>query len=239
MTSDVLEQLTGLGPFFALDSHQSACKSPWQPLASLLEAAMLERRTAVVARSLASGAGLDPEQVEARVAGSVSQLGLMARLVAPWLGLAALGSPPPMQLADLRWIPAAGSGFALSIDLTVLRSGRTLALADSVVVVTDALLAPVVQAIGGSPQVLWGNVASAANGAVSASRSTRPDLTAAMRRAATVLIEALPLAQMYTGEVGGAGFRRRSCCLLYRVGAASPRAVCGDCVLMQRGPRFT
>lgn len=236
MRSELLEQLTGMGPFFALSSHRAECAPPWQPLQTLLHADSIERRSAQLAQTLASGAGVDVARVESRIADSVLQLGLVARLVSPWLGLAALGVRVPAGMADLRWIPSASSSFELSVDGATLESDHVPAPAEWAGILTQGLLTAVVDAVDGSPQVLWGNVVSAVNGAVSASRSTRPDLTPAIRVAALELLATLPVA-VYTGQVGTSAFQRRSCCLLYRVGAGSPGAMCGDCVLRGRPAR--
>lgn len=86
-----------------------------------------------------------------------------------------------------------------------------------------------------APALLAGNIASALVGASRALLSARPDL----RGPIVGITDAL----LGTGMLAGSGivtgshldFRRRSCCLLYRVPG---RSVCGDCVF--RGtPRST
>lgn len=238
VSSDILDQLAGMGPFFALSAHQAQCVPPWQPLTSLLQADSIDRRSAQLAQTLASGGRIDTGHVDPRVASSVLQLGLVARLVSPWLGLAALGVRVAAGVTDLRWIPSASSSFELSVDGATLGSEQVTAPAEWSSILTQGLLAAVVDAVDGSPQVLWGNVASAINGAVSASSATRPDLMSAMRTVAVGLLAALPVAASSTGQVGTSTFQRRSCCLLYRVAAGSPNAICGDCVLRSRPARF-
>ncbi|HET7072531.1 MAG TPA: (2Fe-2S)-binding protein [Mycobacterium sp.] len=81
--------------------------------------------------------------------------------------------------------------------------------------------------------LLAGNIASALVGASRALLSARPDL----RRAIVAITNSL----LDTGTLAGSGlittphlgFRRRSCCLFYRVPG---RSVCGDCVF-RRTPR--
>ena len=89
-----------------------------------------------------------------------------------------------------------------------------------------------------SRTVLWGNVASAVNGAVVMVGRSRPDLAGPAATLGRQLLETAPLlgtsTGTSTGAIGGAmggDFRRLSCCLIYRVGGPGPRAVCGDCVL--------
>ena len=79
-----------------------------------------------------------------------------------------------------------------------------------------------------APALLSGNVASALVGASRALLSARPDL----RRPVVAITNSL----LGTGMLAGSGvltgddleFRRRSCCLIYRVPAGS---LCGDCGL--------
>jgi hypothetical protein len=81
-----------------------------------------------------------------------------------------------------------------------------------------------------SPQVLWGNVASAANGAATMIAAARPDLAAAAASAAAAVLRYPDLAGTYQGSPG-AGFRRRNCCLIYRLSPPGPDRYCEDCVL--------
>jgi ferric iron reductase protein FhuF len=86
-----------------------------------------------------------------------------------------------------------------------------------------------VQAMAVSPQVLWGNVASAVNGAATMIAAARPDLASPAARAAATLLGQPVLAGTYQGRPL-TGFRRRNCCLIYRLSPSAP-AYCGDCVL--------
>jgi hypothetical protein len=81
-----------------------------------------------------------------------------------------------------------------------------------------------------SPQVLWGNVASAANGAAAMIVAARPDLAAAAAGAAAAVLRYPALAGTYRGNPGAA-FRRRNCCLIYRLSPPGLARYCGDCVL--------
>lgn len=123
--------------------------------------------------------------------------------------------------------------------------GRVVACPDDLLAdVLAGLLAPVVAAMRArasvSPRVLWGDAASAvaaARGLVAAA------LPASARRATAVaghLLTAPPLAVTAAlrppepPDVAWS-FRRRSCCLYYRVPGGG---VCGDCVLHDRGRRW-
>jgi len=110
--------------------------------------------------------------------------------------------------------------------------------------------------LGVSPKVLWGNVASVVNGAKALIAVAEPGLTAAADALVSALLSQPPLQGAHGGgpEQPAAGqpaagqpaagqpaagrpaspFRRRSCCLVYRL-APTQGPVCGDCVL-DRGP---
>ena len=73
-----------------------------------------------------------------------------------------------------------------------------------------------------------GNVASAANSAARLVATARPDRADAAHAAADQIL-ADP--RVEDGRLrSGPSFRRRSCCLIYRI-AGTTAAACGDCVL--------
>ena len=173
------------------------------------------------------------------MAGSVTHLGLVARVIAPSLAAAALtGTRLAMSLSELWWQNQLGGPFPLSVstvedlppamdldrDQPGLRGFGAELLNDAIDPLTSAVAA------GASVpfRVLWGNVASAVNNAANLIAVHRP------RRGP----DALALAQMVFSDARlrtepvapGPRFRRRSCCLIYRV-SGDRRAVCGDCVL--------
>jgi FhuF 2Fe-2S C-terminal domain len=78
--------------------------------------------------------------------------------------------------------------------------------------------------------LLAGNIASALVGASRALLSARPDLRCPIVRITNSLLDTGMLAG--SGMITGPhlGFRRRSCCLFYRIPG---RSVCGDCVFRQ------
>lgn len=82
-----------------------------------------------------------------------------------------------------------------------------------------------------APALLAGNTASALVGAARALVAARPGLRPAIVETTRSLLDTGVLAG--SGVVTGLDFRRRSCCLFYRLPGGS---LCGDCVL-QRTPR--
>ena len=210
------------GPFFAVHDHPAGATSaaPWRPLRELLdEPALLAGRIAAIQTFLAAGGG----SPSVRVSASVTHLGLVARLISPALGVAVLsGEFPALDLADLWWQPQLGGTFPLSAHY---RPGGS---ADALV---DGPLRTLTSAFEVSEKVLWGNVASAINGAATMIAATRPDLAA---RAAALACDLLATPLLRDAATRGADgrFRRRSCCLIYQAAATPSRdAVCGDCVL--------
>lgn len=211
-----LAEVGGWGPFFAVRTEPAP---GWRPLRDLLaDPAVLADRVADVRAHL--GADLP-----ARVAASVAQLGIAARLVAPAVGvLVRTGRFPAFGPEDVRWLAPLGGAFPLAM------TGRADDAPDRLLAVL-AGLADATAAYSVSHRVLWGNVASAVNGAATMIGVARPDLAASAVTVADSLLDLPPLRG--TGARGPDGrFRRRNCCLIYR---ASPgAAVCGDCVLARR-----
>jgi len=235
----LLADLTALGPYFAVDVHRPGAppRPPWQPLGELTGSPdALAARIGEVRERLAAAAGCPPASVEFRVAASIAQLGLCARLLSPALGAAAAGRVLSVDIAQARWIPALGGPFRLSIPDTVLEAAAVGSSAAAGQAATAGLLAgPItqivraVQAMAVSPRVLWGNVASAVNGAATMIAAARPDLASSAARAAATLLGQPVLSGTYQASPL-TGFRRRNCCLIYRL-SPSARAYCGDCVL--------
>ena len=152
---------------------------PWQPLDALLgSAAALGDRSEDVRAALADPGGRDPESVEFRVAASVAQLGLAARLLAPVFGTALITrAAPPADVCQLRWVPAVTSLFRLSLPEAAFTAppspdAGTLAR-DLTRSLLHGLLGALVEAFAAmavSRRVLWGNVASAINGSAAVVR---------------------------------------------------------------------
>ncbi len=251
--ADLLGTLAALGPYFAVEVHPpgSPPRPPWQPLneltATLTTPDTLAGRDALAApdaltarisevrERLAATAGYAVAEVEFRVAASVTQLGLCARLLSPVLGAAASGWPLPVDAARAWWVPALGGPFRLSLPELARpeRSGPAAAPEAACLDLLDGPISQLVRAVTAmavSPRVLWGNVASAVSGAAAMVMQSRPDLAGPAARAATAMLGHPSLAGTYRGEPG-AGFRRRNCCLIYRLSIPGPARYCGDCIL--------
>jgi FhuF 2Fe-2S C-terminal domain len=177
-------------------------------------------RVAATGAALARAYGVPA--VEPRVAASVAHLGLVARLVAPVVALAAgAGLVLDGAPAAVWWQPVLGRPCPLSFpDPTGDRPDRA-DLAARLGASLHTLAAPVTAAAGGSARLpdglLRGNVMSGIAGAIGqlgTDRRLLDDLLATRHFAGT-------------GRWDGGRFRRRSCCLIYRAGGG----ICGDCCL--------
>jgi hypothetical protein len=234
--SAVTEEITALGPFFAVRSHPPGTEppEPWQPMSRPL----LEARVTGVGDWLAAAGGQPPGAVETRVAASVAHLGLAARLVSPALAAAVLhGLVLAPGLAELRWQPVLGGPVPLSLPDHAFAGGPEASptrLADELSSrLLDGPLRELADAVAEfslSRHILWGNTASAVNGAATMIAAVRPDLTARTRTLTTLLLDRPPLRDARTTTPDGA-FRRRSCCLIYRAAPDGRGPLCGDCAL--------
>ncbi|WP_093623688.1 (2Fe-2S)-binding protein [Streptomyces sp. 3213.3] len=170
---------------------------------------------------------------ELRIAASIAQQALAARLWSAALGCAALyGRISDLDPSLLHW--DAGSAAPDDLWLAEVRPLPVDALAD---VVLHGHLEPLNAALVAHHRVsaglLWGNAASALAGAAReldrwARARGRPEV-ATRARALTAELLAHPLLAG-TGTLTGTAFRRRSCCLYYRVPGGG---VCGDCCFTQ------
>ncbi|KPI10596.1 FhuF/siderophore biosynthesis protein, C-terminal [Actinobacteria bacterium OK074] len=240
--SAVIEEITALGPFFAVESHPSGTEpsGPWQPVSRPL----LEARVTGVGEWLAAAGGQPSGAVETRVAASVAHLGLAARLVSPALAAAVLhGLVLAPGLTELRWQPVLGGPVPLSLPDDAFAAGPAASparLADELSgrLLNGALreLADAFAEFAVSRHILWGNTASAVNGAATMLVAARPDLTAPIRTLTALLLDRPPLRDAGTMTPNGA-FRRRSCCLIYRAAPDGKGALCGDCALHHREAR--
>ncbi len=226
-----------IGPFFRLELHERELAPGWQPARQLFRSGLGE-----LAASTARQLGTD----ETRVAASILHLGFAARLWSPVLGCALLAdvipdltsllvsTEPPIRLGLV--LPA-GSGAELaypagwradSVTEPDDPAGSRPQLAKLTAEAVSGLLAglasglPVRLAHG----LLRGNSASAMAGALGELTRARPDLTASAAALAAALLRTSSLAG--GGGLTGPGlvFRRRSCCLYYRV---ADGGLCGDC----------
>jgi hypothetical protein len=230
----VLDDLTALGPFFAVSSHPShaAPVLPWRPASELTSpSGRLRERIASVRAALAASGGHAVGEIEPRVAASAAHLGLVARLIAPALGASVLRCPLDMRPGGLWWQDLIGGPVPFSVPASDPMTGEWGQQ------FFEQLLAPFTAAVARlvpvSGRVLWGNVASAVNTAAAQVAGQRPDLAEDAWQAAGGLFGSRWLHD--ERHPPGPAFRRSSCCLFYRLAPENPTAVCGDCVL--RGQR--
>ena len=218
--------LTALGPFFAVEIHLPGqpASPPWQSMTTLVEdSVVLEARVQAVRTALAHRTGTRPEHVAIRVAASVAQLGLIARLLAPAIAASALGHTPiSMSADDLWWQDHLGGPYPLSVAPAPATSTPVPGPA------VEAIIETIAERYRVSESVLWGNVGSAANSAAQLISTTRPELRIRAHAAADSVLQDVRIDQ---GVLRARpDFRRRSCCLIYRI--ADDRAtICGDCIL--------
>ncbi|MEU1329276.1 (2Fe-2S)-binding protein [Streptomyces sp. NPDC005865] len=229
-----LAELGSVGGFFALrgaPAHGSGAR----PLAQAYAAPVsgtdpLTFRVRKVAQRLGA-----PED---RIAVSVAQLGLAARLWSVALGSAALfGRVPDLDPARLAWDADGSSPDDLWLTGVRPLPGDAASVRD---VVQYGHLAPLAEALRAryriSAGLLWGNAGSALAGAARelsgwAARSGRPEVG---ERALALADELFAHPDLRTtGTLRGTAFRRRSCCLYYR---CPDGGLCGDCCF-DRPPR--
>lgn len=84
-----------------------------------------------------------------------------------------------------------------------------------------------------SRHILWGNVASAVNGAATGITAAAPSLAHPAHATALAFLQHPQLRNTHTRNPHNARFTRRSCCLIYRAAPGGTGAVCGDCVLLR------
>ncbi|GGR84871.1 hypothetical protein GCM10010269_25080 [Streptomyces humidus] len=168
---------------------------------------------------------------EDRIGASVAQQGLAARLWSVTLGCAVLyGCVPDLAPELLRWDPAGSAPDDLWLTRVRPRPGDAATVARMVV---EDHLEPLSAALRARHRVAAGLLRGNAGSALAATARLleqwarahgRPD-AAARARALTAELFAHP-GLAGAGAFTGAAFRRRSCCLYYRVPGGG---LCGDC----------
>lgn len=216
-----LADVARVGPFFALDTDPDVVGHPlWRSFTELRGPVLADQITTARVRL-----GTD----EARVAASLLFQGIAGRLWSPVLAVAAVhGVTPDLEPARTYW-RAASPGPVLLAAPGPDATGADAACVRRVVV--ERYLSPLVEAVRAVTPVaeglLWGNAASALAGALSVLTRTRPEASGPGTRLVEELLATPPLRG--TGTLGPFGFRRRSCCLYYRVPGGG---LCGDCALL-------
>jgi FhuF 2Fe-2S C-terminal domain len=208
------------GAFFRLEPGEAVPGQGWLPVAELKAGGLANLVTRTTAQL---------GTTETRVAASIVHLGLAARLWSPVLGCGLLrGVVPDLRTLVVSPGPPAQLGLAEVAGWAAASPGQIAALsADVVSAQLTALAAALPVALPAG--LLRGNSASAMAGALGV--LIRHDLRLA--GPAAELARALLRTDVLRGtgtlaNAGGLNFRRRSCCLYYRVPGAG---LCGDCCL--------
>ena len=212
-----LRQVRGISPFFALDvgrPETGAAEDEWRSGDALLDGSALPGTLRVIAQRYRTG--------EARVAASLFFLSYTARLLCPTVAAHAVGGVVPDIRPGNLWWHYGPDGLRVRIAEPVAGVGIAESLEPVVAAVRD--LVPVARGL------LWGNAASSIAGALrTVSRSGIASAEDCLALGGRLLGEPpfrgsgdfLP----FPGEVA---FRRRSCCLYYRLDGGG---TCGDCPL--------
>ncbi|WP_093607729.1 (2Fe-2S)-binding protein [Streptomyces indicus] len=220
LTARDLARVSSVGGFFALRTESRPAGAPLaQVYAGQHDA--LGFRVAKVRSAI----GAD----EVRIAVSIAQLGLAARIWSVALGAAALlGRVPELDPATLYWDPDASSP-----DDLALTTAGTRPVEDLAEVVLERHLVPLGAALHArfriSDRLLWGNAGSALAAADREIRrwARRTGDAEAAERAGALAARLFEDPRLRgTGAYEGESFRRRSCCLYYRIPGGG---VCGDC----------
>lgn len=237
LTPDVLARVSTIGPYFAVTtgprvedggaSRAEGSGGGFRPLTDLYsDPGALEEGVRIVSGRL----GTD----QPRVAASTLHLGTASRLWSIALACAALTGRVPDLGPDRLWwrLPASGPLDLWLPDLREVAQEPLPALLHTVAVQNLAPWADAVRRVSGvSPHTLRGNAASALIGAHRVLSARTPDPFLPVAPLVRALLGRPPLAGAGTYRAtppGPLDFRRRSCCLYYRVPGAG---TCGDCVL--------
>jgi hypothetical protein len=230
-TAALAGQVGELGEYFTLTAAEGA---GWQPMSALLsDGAAVRDQVTRTRRAIAAGANADMAAIPVKVAASALQLSIASRLLSPALGAATcFGAVPLLTSSCVFW--RGGSGHALELAVADVTWVDEATPRDAAGLIAESLIDDVLRRLNLafrtsaalSPQVARGNVASAANGAITVLAQSRPHDEARGRALVGALIESPSL--LGTAEPSGRPFRRNSCCLFYLVPGSG---YCGDCVL--------
>lgn len=228
ITPAVLARVSGIGPYFAVTTGTRPVGGGFRPLAELYgDSDVLAECLRVVSGRL----GTD----QPRVAASTLHLGTASRLWSIALACATLtGRVPDLGTDRLWWrLPASGPLDLWLPDPREMDQEPLPALHHTVAVQNLAPWAEAVRRVSGvSPHTLGGNAASALIGAHRVLLAREPHAPYAAVPLVRGLLDRPPLAGTGTCRTttpdGPLAFRRRNCCLYYRVPGAG---TCGDCVL--------
>jgi len=226
-----LADVAAVGPFFVLATG-AAEGSGWRPLAEVhTDPAVLHDRIAHVRGVLGA---------DRRVAASITLQGLAARVLAPPLAAAVVHAVLPSLDGVHFRVTDDGSWPLWCARPRAVAVPEPAQAVAGLAGVLDAHLVPLVAAVRAqvtiSARLLWGNVASSVAAGRRLVAQQRPDVAGRAATVAQGLLDTPLLAGSGTrlppegGDLGWS-FRRRTCCLFYRVPGGG---ICGDCVLLER-----
>ncbi|RNL87052.1 (2Fe-2S)-binding protein [Halostreptopolyspora alba] len=233
-----LTDIGAINPFFVLAPERCTAIHPVSDLWNRPD--LLAAEVTDVRDRLADSAAVPASGVEKRVAASLLYQGLATRVLCPVVGSLLCHGHGPDPTA-LYWSPSRTGplSFALGSETALLslgEGGLDEAAALVRVYALEGVLAPLGAALRAhvtvAPRLLWGNVASALAGAVTAVAAARPHRAGEARGLAERVLARAPLAGL--GEFvppqadGHPVFVRTTCCLYYRVPGGG---TCGDCAL--------
>ncbi|MGB3482982.1 MAG: (2Fe-2S)-binding protein [Mycobacterium sp.] len=230
--TEILTRIARLGDYFTLDTDTG---EEWQPVANLLDHGYLAESVDRTRAAIAQWAGCEPQKIPLRVASSSFQLGIASRLLSPTIGAASTFAAVPLLTADsVRWTTTASHSprFGVAVcgwSTTPTTVSAAAAISASLI---HEILQPLNEALRSvtalSRKVMWGNVMSAANGAVTVMALSQPQYESRGRELVRALMETENLSG--TARFEHNKFVRRSCCLFY---LAPNSGLCGDCVLAE------
>jgi FhuF 2Fe-2S C-terminal domain len=228
--AELLLRTADLGEHFAL---REPAEGDWQELPHLFRPATVIDFVDRTRAAIAASSGCDISSIPVRLAASSFQLGIAARLLSPAIGAATCFSAVPVLTTEsVKWKATAHHSPQFGMTELEWISAETAALAAGVISasVVTAILGPLNETLKSatalSLRVTWGNVISAANGAVTVLAMSRPELESRGRAVVRALMDTEQLVK--TGRFVRGKFVRRSCCLFY---LAPESGLCTDCVL--------
>lgn len=234
MDDAALDLAAAVGPYFVVDRWMA--DAGWRPLRDLIDQPdAVTERVEAARQMLAERSRVELGEIEERATASIVFLGLAARLVGPAFACAVVADRvPDLRLESLRWKPVAGGPWpiARSAPLDSAPPTPTGLAAELDARILTPIVAPVLESFAEayaiSPQVMWGNVASSLGGALTMIAAAHPERSDAAARLFQDLLGRGSLHGTGDLDLARRTFRRRSCCLFYRIPGAG---ICGDCVL--------
>lgn len=228
--ADISGRLSRLGEYFTLPTDMGAQS---RRLSQLHEPETLSEFVNRMRAAMAESMRCDLPEIPLRVAASSFHLGVAARLLSPVIGAAVTEAVlPELTSESVIWhatthhFPQFGLTGAAWVRTRTAAHAAQLITSSVVRQVLDPLSAALRSTTGLSATVMAGNVASAANGAVTVLAMSRPQDEGRGRALVRALLDTDALAG--TAGVEHGRFVRRSCCLFY---LAPGGGLCGDCVL--------